>query len=155
VLANAVTVELTPAQLEEIAELDEVEIIRLEQLDHVACMDECANVIEAPDARQEFHIDGRGVRVAILDSGIDRNHPALLGKVVDEISLVPEPVAVPGNHATHVAGTVASNDPVIRGIAPQADLINVKVLTAGGFGSPAGVISGVGRIVWNRTERAI
>jgi len=50
---------------------------------------------------------------------------------------------VPGLHATHVAGTVASNDVVFRGIAPQADLINIKVLTAAGFGTPTSVIQGL------------
>ena len=146
-LVNAVTTKLTPKQMAEVAELDEVKLIRLEALDPVTCMNESIRVIEAIEARDDFAANGRGVKVAILDTGIDKNHPALLGKVVDEISTSGEPVTVPGNHATHVAGTVASNDAVFRGVAPQADLINIKVLTAAGSGTPAAVIAGLDQAV--------
>jgi serine protease AprX len=142
-LTNALTTKLTPKQLNEISELDEVKLIRLESLDPVTCMNESQRVIEAEEARQDLAVNGRGIKVAILDSGIDGNHPALQGKVVDEVSMVNEPVSAPGDHGTHVAGTVASNDAINGGIAPQAELINIKVLTAAGFGTPAGVISGL------------
>jgi serine protease AprX len=146
-LANAVTAKLTPDQINSIAGLDDVKIIRLESLDHVTCLNESVKVIEAGEARDDFSVNGRGIRVAILDTGIDKNHPALLGKVVDEISTAAEPITVPGLHATHVAGTVASNDPVFRGMAPQADLVNIKVLTSTGFGTPAAVIAGLDQAV--------
>lgn len=146
-LTNAVTTRLTPRQITAVAELEQVRIVRLEALDNVTCMQHSARVIEAIEARDDFHASGRGIRVAILDSGIDRNHPALLGKVVDEISTSGEAVNIPGNHGTHVAGTVASNDAVHRGIAPQADLLNIKVLTSAGGGMPAGVIQGLDQAV--------
>lgn len=146
-LANALTTRLTPRQIAAVAELDEVRMIRLEALDMVTCMQHSAHVIESRDAAADFSASGRGIKVAILDSGVDGTHPALLGKVVDEISTTPEPVNVAGNHGTHVAGTVASNDAVQRGIAPQADLINIKVLTAAGGGQPGWVIQGLEQAV--------
>jgi serine protease AprX len=146
-LTNAVTTKLTPRQLEEVAELDEVKLIRLEALDHVAVMNESVRVIEATETWEDLGYNGRGVRVAILDSGVDGNHPALLGKVVDEMTTTTEPVNVPGFHGTHVAGTVASNDPVYRGVAFQADIINIKVLTSGGFGQPLWVVQGLDQAV--------
>ena len=147
-IVNAVSVRLTPKQLAEVANLDEVEIVRLDVPEHVTTLNESTHVIEAIEAQQDLGANGRGIKVAILDTGIDKNHPALLGKVVDEISLVPtEPITVVGLHATHVAGIVASNDVVFRGIAPQADLINIKVLTAAGFGSPTSVIQGLEQAV--------
>lgn len=103
-LANAVTTRLTPRQIAAVAEMDEVRMIRLEALDMVTCMQHSAHVIESVDAASDFAASGRGIKVAILDSGVDANHPALLGKVVDEISTTPEPVNVPGSHGTHVAG---------------------------------------------------
>ncbi len=143
-IVNAISARLTPRQLAELAQLDEVGFVRLDTPDHVTTMNESTHVIEAIEAQQDLGANGRGVKVAILDTGIDKNHPALLGKVVDEIStVVTEPITVPGLHATHVAGTVASNDVVFRGIAPQADLINIKVLTAAGFGTPTSVIQGL------------
>lgn len=146
-LTNAVTADLTPHQMLQVAELDEVRIIRLEALESVTCMNESPKVIEVPEAWDDFGASGRGVKVAVLDSGVDRNHPALLGKVVDEVSTAAEAVAVPGNHGTHVAGTIASNDPVYRGVAFQADLINIKVLTAAGGGQPQWVIAGLEQAV--------
>jgi subtilisin family serine protease len=147
-LTNAVTASMTPLQMEQIAELDEVKLIRLEALDTVTCMNESVRVIESTDARQDFRVDGRGIRVAILDSGVDGSHPALTGKVVDEVSTVPgQGVNVPGSHGTHVAGTVASNDAVFRGVAPQCDIVNVKVLTAAGGGQPSFVIDGLEQAV--------
>jgi subtilisin family serine protease len=147
VLTNAVTVDLTPPQLEEIANDDAIALVRLERLDKVTTMRESVEVIEAREAWDELGLTGRGVRVAVLDSGVDSNHPALAGKVVDEVSTAGEPVGVPGDHGTHVAGTIASQDPVFRGVAHEADLINIKVLTAAGFGEPQFVIDGLEQAV--------
>ncbi|GAA4729711.1 S8 family peptidase [Phytohabitans rumicis] len=147
VLANAVTVSLTPAQMERVAEIDEVELVRLARFDRVTTMHESTSVIEARDAWEEFRTAGRGVRVAVLDTGIDGAHPALSGKVVDEVSTVGEDVAIPGDHGTHCAGTIASNDPVYRGVAYEASLINIKVLTAAGSGTPQAVIDGLEQAV--------
>ncbi|MGH8188584.1 MAG: hypothetical protein ACREUC_18650, partial [Steroidobacteraceae bacterium] len=85
-LTNAVTTRLTPRQLAEIAELDEVQIIRHEAVEYVELMQDSLRTIEATEAQEDFGADGRDITVAILDSGVDGNHPALLGKVVDEIS---------------------------------------------------------------------
>ncbi len=146
-LANSVTVQLTPSQLSQVAELDEVAIIRHERLDQVEAMNESVRMIELPEMQEDLGYNGRGVRVAILDSGVDGNHPALNGKVVAEMTTTTEPVNVPGNHGTHVAGTVASNDPIFRGVAYQADLVNIKVLTSGGGGQPMWVIQGLEQAV--------
>jgi serine protease AprX len=143
-LTNAITTELSPKQLEQITDLDEVKLIRQERLDPVTTMNESVQEIEAVQTWDDLGYNGRGVRVAVCDTGVDKNHPALLGKVVDEVSLVPtEPTTTPGAHATHVAGTIASNDAIYRGIAWQADIVNIKVLTAAGFGQPLWVIQGL------------
>src|SRR6266704_448177 len=124
VLTNAVTATLTPAQIRQVAEVD-----------------------EAREVWDQLGFNGRGIRVAVLDTGIDENHPALLGKVVDRVSTAGESITIPGAHGTHTAGTVASNDPIYRGVAWQADLINIKVLTAGGSGQPQSVIDGLDQAV--------
>jgi serine protease AprX len=146
-LTNAVTARLTPSQIAEISQLDEVKLIRHERLDQVTTMNESVRVIEVVEELEDLGYNGRGVRVAVLDTGVDKNHPALLGKVVDEVDLSGEGIGVPGNHGTHTAGTVASNDAVFRGVAYQADIVNIKVLTAAGFGAPASVIQGLDQAV--------
>jgi len=126
-----------------IAEMDEVEIIRLEKLEPVTCMNESVHVVEVPQTWAELDATGEDVLVALLDTGADKTHPALAGKIVSEVSTASEPITVPGNHGTHTAGTILSNDPVYRGVAYGADLINVKVLTSWGGGQPMWVIQGI------------
>lgn len=148
-LSNSVVARMTLAQLQKLGEqqeiLDEVDLIRLVKEERVTCLYQSVQVIEArPYVWDVLNRTGQGIKVAILDTGIDKNHPALAGKVVDEVSTVPnEGVAVPGSHGTHCAGIVASQDPYRRGVAPGADLINVKVLTAWGSGQPDWVENGM------------
>ena len=78
-----------------------------------------------------------------MDSGVDKNHSALAGKVVDEVSTTSESVSVPGEHGTHCAGIIASQNGYRRGVSPDVDLINVKVLTASGSGDHTWVEKGM------------
>ena len=82
---------------------------------------------------------GKGKTVAVLDTGIDENHPHL--NVVRGVDCT-EPGCPDGQqdghgHGTHVAGTIAATiDSPVSGVAPGADLYAVKVLRdhdAGGF----------------------
>jgi subtilisin family serine protease len=95
---------------------------------------------------------GDGVRVAVLDGGFDLDHPDLAPNIDFESSanfVAGEDLeyGLPGpfSHGTHVAGTVAAaqNDFGVIGVAPDAELILVKVLGDGGSGSFADVISGI------------
>jgi subtilisin family serine protease len=96
---------------------------------------------------------GAGVRVAVLDSGIDADHPDLASKVNQALSVSFVPGEnwnpLPGfyfNHGTHVAGTIAAADNGLGviGVAPEAELIAVKVLSEfTGSGSFDWLISGI------------
>ncbi|NYJ00273.1 subtilisin family serine protease [Nocardioides thalensis] len=103
--------------------------------------------IGAPEAWAEG-LDGTGVRVAVLDTGIDKGHPALTGQVVAEQNFTdaPSPDDVKG-HGTHVAsllaGTGAGSDGALQGIAPAARLLNGKVLGDLGEGQLSWVIAGM------------
>lgn len=149
VFSNSITVELTVAQLQQLDEerelLNEVELVRLVKEDEVTCLHYSAQVIEArPYTWNVLNSSGKGVKVAVLDSGIDKNHTALAGKVVAEVSTVPgEGVGVPGSHGTHVAGIIASQNGFRRGVSYDATLINVKVLTASGSGDHTWVEKGM------------
>jgi len=88
---------------------------------------------------------GAGVKVAIIDSGIDYTHPDLDGNYVsgyDFVNSDTDPMDDNG-HGTHVAGTVAAEDngTGVVGVAPEAELYALKVLGPGGSGLYSGVIA--------------
>ncbi|KAA1418531.1 S8 family serine peptidase [Nocardioides humilatus] len=104
--------------------------------------------IGAPDAWAAGY-DGTGVTVAVLDTGIDADHPDFEGQIADTQSFVPdEAVADVNGHGTHVAGTIAGTgaaaDGKHKGVAPGADLIVGKVLAGpAGQGQDSWVLAGM------------
>ncbi|MEN8123798.1 MAG: S8 family serine peptidase [Bacteroidota bacterium] len=110
------------------------------------------DAIDAPEAWNEGQT-GEGVKVAVLDSGIDPTHPDLAPNINADLSasFVPgEDWAVqPGfyfNHGTHVAGTIAAadNEFGVIGVAPEAEIVAVKVLSEfTGSGSFSGINEGI------------
>lgn len=103
--------------------------------------------IGAPTA-WDAGFDGEGVTIAVLDTGVDLDHPDLVDAIVDSRSFVPgEPVDDLDGHGTHVAGTAAgrgvASDGDYTGVAPGADLIIGKVLDDSGFGQLSWIIEGM------------
>nr|WTB35033.1 S8 family serine peptidase [Streptomyces sp. NBC_00830] len=92
---------------------------------------------------------GKGVKVAVLDSGVDTEHPDLAGQIDAEASFVPrEPdIADFNGHGTHTASTIAgtgsASDGKERGVAPDVRLDIGKVLDADGRGAASGIIAGM------------
>jgi subtilisin len=89
--------------------------------------------VRAPAAKARGII-GTGVKVGIIDSGIDYRHPELAANYdggFDFVNNDPDPLD-DNNHGTHTAGTVASRT---LGVAPGARLYGLKILSATGSGS--------------------
>jgi serine protease AprX len=148
VLSNSIVIDLTPSQIESMSEIEQVKVITLETLDMVTCLDESVDIIDVPHVWRDLGKTGKGIRVAVIDTGVDKNHPDLRDKVVDEVNLTSDRPGVPPDyHGTHVAGIIASNDPLYRGVAYDTEIINVKVMTSGGFGSPYWVVDGIEQAV--------
>lgn len=91
---------------------------------------------------------GPGVTIAIVDSGVDLDHEDLTDNLVAGIDLV-DPDTPPQDefgHGTHVAGIAAAvggNGRGIRGVAPRARIMPVRVLDEDGRGSSSDVSQGV------------
>ncbi len=90
---------------------------------------------------------GEGIGVAVLDTGIDENHPDLEDKVVGGVSYIDgEAWGTDDNsHGTHIAGTIAAldNDIGVVGVSPGVSLYDVKVLDTAGMGSLSSVVAGI------------
>ncbi len=76
--------------------------------------------------------DGSGIRVAIVDTGIDAAHPDFTGRVAAQSDFSGVGNTDDVGHGTHVAGIVAGGGAVYRGVAPRATLVIAKALSAAG-----------------------
>lgn len=120
-------------------------------------------------ATDRYDLDGTGVGVAILDSGI-RNHLDLcapnnssVSRVIASANFAPDVTGTDDTcgHGTHIGGIIAGNGAssdrpncyrTFYGIARNANLINVRVLDGEGQGSVSGVISGIRWVISNRAR---
>ena len=111
--------------------------------------------IGAPQVWAQYGSRGKGVTVAIIDTGINYEHWALgegFGpgfKVVggyDFVNRDADPMDDHG-HGTHVAGIVAANHKQLVGVAPDATLLAYKVLDNLGGGYASGILAGIDRAV--------
>ncbi|MFI9817904.1 S8 family peptidase [Saccharothrix variisporea] len=95
-------------------------------------LDRSTAQIGAPAAWQAG-FTGKGVKVAVLDTGVDEKHADLAGQQVAERNFTEDPDATDGvGHGTHVAATIASKDAKYRGVAPDAQLLDGKVCVLNG-----------------------
>lgn len=94
----------------------------------------------------ESPFDGSGVTVAVLDTGIDIDHPAFAGVTIEQQDFTGEGDGDDNGHGTHCAGTVFGQDVdgLRIGVAPGVDKALIgKVLGANGGGSTDGIVEAV------------
>src|SRR5690606_32173213 len=106
------------------------------------------NVIGAPDAWLSLPQDAPQVRVAVIDSGICANHPDLAGRVLAGHDFVDED-AVPEDtfgHGCAVSGVIAANidnGEGVAGVAPNAQIMPLRVLDGQGVGTYSDVAAAI------------
>ncbi|MCL6735020.1 S8 family peptidase [Streptomyces neyagawaensis] len=92
--------------------------------------------------------DGKGVKVAVLDTGVDTTHPDLAPAVKASKNFTgTDSTEDMAGHGTHVAATLAGSGARsggrFKGVAPGAGILNAKVLDDSGEGSDSSVIAGL------------
>ncbi|MEK7744551.1 MAG: S8 family peptidase, partial [Elusimicrobiota bacterium] len=99
---------------------------------------------------------GAGVKVAVVDTGVDFDHPDL--KLAGGFNVITHDKNYKDDngHGSHVAGTIAAQDngEGVVGVAPEVSLYGVKVLDANGSGTFADVVEGIQWTVENKMDVA-
>ncbi|WP_406422888.1 S8 family serine peptidase [Streptomyces sp. NBC_00873] len=101
--------------------------------------------------------DGKGTKVAVLDTGADAEHPDLKGRIVASKNFTDSAtVGDRQGHGTHTISTVggsgAASDGKKKGVAPGAELLNGKVLNDYGSGATSWIIAGMQWAVDNKAD---
>ncbi|MEZ0345192.1 MAG: S8 family peptidase [Infirmifilum sp.] len=101
-----------------------------------ALLHETVPMIRVDAVWRDYGYTGRGVKIAVVDTGIDGSHPDLKGRVAASanFSWDSDEKDYEG-HGTHVAGIAAGAGEKYRGVAPEATLLNAKALNKFGKGS--------------------
>lgn len=123
---------------------------------------ESAELIRVPQVRAAYGLTGRGVVVAVVDSGIDVNHPDLADHIVAQHCFAhggcpPDNAQESGvaqdsnGHGTHIAGIITGRGKASpQGIAPDAGIVAVRVLDDQGQGWNSDVVAAIDWIVANQ-----
>ncbi|WP_326703916.1 S8 family peptidase [Streptomyces cyaneofuscatus] len=112
-----------------------------------ATLDRSVAQIGAPTAWKAGYT-GKGVKIAVLDTGVDGTHVDLKGKIVAAKNFTKSPDLKDRiGHGTHVASTAAGSGAKsggkFKGVAPDAKLLAGKVLGDDGFGDDSGILAGM------------
>ncbi|MFC0504914.1 S8 family peptidase [Micromonospora costi] len=127
--------------------LEGVRKVWLNELARIS-LDSSVPQIGAPVAWDRGY-DGTGVTVAVLDTGIDPNHPDVAGKIVEEVDFSGNANGVRDGHGhgTHVAATIlgtgAASNGLRKGVAPGAQLRVGKICNDGGSCELDAIIAGM------------
>ncbi|MCC7479882.1 S8 family serine peptidase [bacterium] len=149
--ANGLRVDIPVGLIDSFSRVLDLQRLELDARRKVTLMDKVVDLIRLDEFRAAnfpglgLSLDGRNVRVAVLDSGVDASHPDL--KVSRSFNMTTDPLSNPGDHGTHCAGSIASRSAVYRGIAPGCKLVNIRVLDHEGYGSTENVTLGIDQAI--------
>jgi subtilisin family serine protease len=124
-----------------------VQHVWLDRKVRVQALDHNLEQVGAPPAWRAG-ATGKGVKVAVLDTGADATHPDLVGRIAEQRNFSHSPDTLDRfGHGTHVAATIAGTGAGAngerRGVAPDADLLIGKVVGDDGIAADSDIIAGM------------
>ncbi|MEK5068923.1 S8 family peptidase [Sporosarcina sp. FSL K6-1508] len=130
----------------------------IEQEAEVKEVPEGVELIQAPKIWSKTK--GKGITVAVLDTGCDSSHPDLQKQIIGGRNFTDDDGGHPdifkdyNGHGTHVAGTIAAqeNDNGVIGVAPEASLLIIKVLNKNGSGQYDWIIDGINYAIEQKVD---
>ena len=142
---SAVTGTATPSQIRELSNTDNIQMIWFDEPVYAA-LDYTVPFMNVPPIWDSGYT-GKGVKICVIDTGIDPNHPDFAGRL-EQIEDFTGEGPIDGNgHGTHVAsvavGNGAASEGKYRGVAPEATLLSAKVLRGDGSGRMSFVMAGI------------
>jgi len=144
-LTPTVAVTASGADIGALTDNESIEYIWLDEEIRI-CVDRSLPQIAIP-AVWGAGYRGAGIKIAVVDTGLDAAHPDFAGRVVAGASFVGGDYGDENGHGTHVAGIVAGDGSVLggkyRGVAPESQIYVSRVLDRNGSGSMSGVMAGV------------
>ena|GEM_PF-1134954 len=140
-VGDVISAEIEAEKLEEISEEESIEEIALEK-EYVAFLEESIPQMKIDSVAWANNYTGKGIKIAILDTGIETGHSMFKDRILLSKSFNNEGVDDLNGHGTHVAGIAAGNSKY-KGAAPAAYLLNAKVLNKYGSGKTSQIIAGI------------
>ncbi len=144
---NGVAINMPEGSADKLKELKNVKYIE-KDITFSATLDKATAIVGAPQV-WDLGYTGKGVKVALIDTGIDTSHPDLKGKVVewkDFVNNKDKPYDDFG-HGSHCAGIIggtgAASKGKYKGVAPDVQFIGIKVLDKKGQGSMSAIVKGI------------
>jgi serine protease AprX len=144
---NGVALKLPGGNSDRLKELKNVKYVE-KDITFKAYLDDATGIMGIPQV-WDMGYTGKGVKVAVIDTGIDATHPDLKGKVVEWKDLINGKAAPYDDygHGTHCAGIIggsgAASDGMYKGVAPGVQFIGIKVLSKDGSGSLSTIMKGI------------
>ncbi|HVG18502.1 MAG TPA: S8 family peptidase [Blastocatellia bacterium] len=158
---HAMAVELPAAAVDALSRRLDVDYISLDKPTQVTASHlettTGANLVRSYGTSATGAINGSGIGIAILDSGVYAGHHSFLSsRLAASVDFTGEGrTDDPYGHGTHIASIVAGNAHVASGaytgIAPAANIINVRVLNSQGQGSTSNAIAGIDWCISNKS----
>ncbi len=141
----AVALSAAPAEIQALSEEPDVERI-WPDLRVRTCLDVSAPLIGAPRVWHEGYT-GAGIGIAVLDTGIDLEHPDFGGRIGGIADFTGEGIGDVNGHGTHVAGIACGDGRAhggkFTGVAPGSTLFVAKVLDRQGLAFMSDVMAGI------------